>query len=356
MKVFFPILKIVLIILGAGIIAFAGLLIFLTITEYRPKPVETVDPEGEPEREPRIGEVLRVAAWNIGYAGLDAGEDFFMDGGRHTRPDSPQKVRENISGIRAAIDEMAADIILLQEVDINSRRSYHINESAFLAETWPGSAAFAFNFKTLWVPIPFPDMIGGVESGLLTLNSFKSEEFLRLSLPIPFQWPVRIANLKRCILVERLPVAGSEKQLVLVNLHLEAYSSGEGRNAQMEAMLDFLQAEYGKGNFCVAGGDFNQNFPGLDPEIFRLKDTKHFLPGSLSQDMLPEGWQFAADPITPSSRLNNEPYSSGSGRTQFYVIDGFILSPNVHLVSVKTLDAGFRYTDHNPVLVTIYLE
>ena len=178
----------------------------------------------------------------------------------------------------------------------------------------------------------------------------------RISLPVPFKWPVRIGNLKRALLVERLAVAGSDKELVLVNLHLEAYSSGKGRDAQMRQLVDFLKAEYEKGNYCIAGGDFNQSFPGIDSETFRLKNKDSFIPGELSPDMLPAGWQFATDTQTPSSRLNNIPYSGNPETTQLYVIDGYIISPNVERLSVKTADLGFRYSDHNPVEITLSLK
>ena len=86
----------------------------------------------------------------------------------------------------------------------------------------------------------------------------------RQSLPVPFKWPIRVANLKRCLLVERFTVADSGRELVLINLHLEAYDDGEGKAAQTKMLREFLQAEYEKGNYVIAGGDFNQTFPGPD--------------------------------------------------------------------------------------------
>ena len=41
---------------------------------------------------------------------------------------------------------------------------------------------------------------------------------------------------------------------------------------------------------------------------------------------------------------------------QYYVIDGFLCSPNVTVLSLETLDAGFRYSDHNPVLLQFELQ
>jgi hypothetical protein len=37
------------------------------------------------------------------------------------------------------------------------------------------------------------------------------------------------------------------------------------------------------------------------------------------------------------------------------VIDGFIVSPNVTVSAVETLDLGFQNADHNPVCITVSL-
>ncbi|WP_230977655.1 hypothetical protein [Treponema vincentii] len=39
----------------------------------------------------------------------------------------------------------------------------------------------------------------------------------------------------------------------------------------------------------------------------------------------------------------------------YYVIDGFIVSPNISIMSVETLDESFRYADHNPVKLRVTL-
>lgn len=38
------------------------------------------------------------------------------------------------------------------------------------------------------------------------------------------------------------------------------------------------------------------------------------------------------------------------------MIDGLILSPNVKLEEVKTVDAAFENSDHNPVRIVVTLE
>ena len=71
---------------------------------------------------------------------------------------------------------------------------------------------------------------------------------------------------------------------------------------------------------------------------------------------LPSGWQYAYDGSIPTCRLLTQPYQPSSEKTQYYVIDGFIVSPNVTVGKVETLDEGFVYSDHNPVVLDITLE
>ena len=59
----------------------------------------------------------------------------------------------------------------------------------------------------------------------------------------------------------------------------------------------------------------------------------------------------------PSCRLLNQPYNPADvENTQYYAIDGFILSPNVELVAVEGVDLGFADSDHNPVLLSVKLK
>ena len=162
--------------------------------------------------------------------------------------------------------------------------------------------------------------------------------------------------MKRCLLVSRLPIEGSDRELVLINLHLEAYDSGEGKIAQTRQLTEFIQREYEKGNYVIAGGDFNQVFPG-SLEVYPNTHAENWAPGVLEEGSLPEGFIFAFDLSVPTCRLLNQPYDpSDTVNTQYFVIDGFILSPNVRLDSVETLDKSFADSDHNPVLLRVTLE
>lgn len=355
------VLKILLIIILIVIIAVGGLLGYFSAMEYRPADVieaENVKDAASDELSvPAEGRNLKILSWNIGYAGLGAGSDFIMDGGTHARAADEATVNKYLDGI-AAVCAGEYDLIMLQEVDTKSARTFKIDEKEALGT---GDAVFALNYSCPFVPNPstiVTDPIGMVNSGLLTCSNFNIGKADRISLPCPFSWPLRTVNLKRCLLVSYIPVEGSDKQLVLVNLHLEAYDSGEGKIAQTKQLREFIQNEYEKGNYVIAGGDFNQVFPG-SLEIYPNEHPELWMPGELDESFLPEGegWKFAYDSETPTCRLLNQPYDpSDTENTQYYVIDGFILSPNVELISAESIDLGFADSDHNPVCIDVTLK
>ena len=349
------ILKVLLILVLIVIAAAALLFGWLTAAEYRPAPVEDAEVLRTGENASlAVGDSVTVLSWNVGYGGLGKDSDFFMDGGKDSKSADRETVGRYLEGIHRTIVDQDPDLVLLQEVDTDSSRTYGIDERGLLAQGM-SSQTFAFNYSCPFVPIPMPP-IGKVHSGLFTMtNGVEIERAERISLPCPFTWPTRVANLKRCLLVSYLPVAGSDKQLVLVNLHLEAYDDGEGKVAQTNQLREFITAEYEKGNYVIAGGDFNQVFPG---SLARYPNThpENWEPGVLDANLLPDGWALAYDLRTPTCRLLNQPYDpSDTVGTQYYVIDGLIVSPNLTVKSVETIDAQFENSDHNPVRLEVVL-
>ncbi|MBE6982596.1 MAG: endonuclease/exonuclease/phosphatase family protein [Ruminococcaceae bacterium] len=343
----------VIIFFGVILFLLLALFLFLVLTEYKPADREPVQIYAFKEDLPAVqaGQTVTLYTWNIGYAGLGKESDFFMDGGNMVDPPSQQIIEKNMDGIREFVRSQEADIWLLQEVDKNSARTNGMDQYIKVHSIVNGAAAFAYNYKAPFVPYPIPPL-DRVESGIATFSNLLLDKNMeRISLPCPFAWPIRVAQIKRCLLVTRTPVEGTDKELVTVNLHLEAYDDGEGKAAQTKVLMDFLQEEYNKGNYVIAGGDFNQTFPGALDQ-YPIQDTKKWTPGTLTQSSLPEGWQFAYDTSAPTCRLLDKPYKNNC---QLYVIDGFILSPNVKLEAVETQDLNFECSDHNPVRLEVTL-
>ena len=338
--------------LGILLLAAVCLVGWLSIKEYKPADVEALEITGaQSSRRVRVGETIDVLTMNIGYGSLGANQDFFMDGGSMTRPDSKADVEENMRGILSGLDLRKADIYLMQEVDRDSWRSYRLDEGEMLRRGLGRNMAFAYNYNCDFVPFPWPP-IGRVKSGLATYTAFEVTEATRESLPVPFAWPVRAANLKRCLLIERIPVENSDQELVVINLHLEAYDDGEGKIAQTKQLMQLLKAERAKGNYVLAGGDFNQVFEDAQG-MYPILDENYWQPGLLRNKDLPAGFRYVYDASVPTCRLLNAPYSGDRSQTQLYVIDGFIVSDNLHVNLVETVDLNFAHSDHQPVFLQV---
>ena len=337
-----------------AVLLLAGMVGFLSVTEYRPTDRETLKINGSVSAHPQIGQPLTVVSWNIGYGALGDNADFFMDGGSMVRTADKSRIEQNLDDITSQIRAMQPDVLLLQEIDRDSARSEHIDAFARLSKDLSGyCASFANNFKVVFLPYPVPP-IGKVDSGVATFSAFRTTDATRIQLPIPFSWPIRAANLKRCLLVSRIPVEKSDKELVIVNLHLEAYDDGVGRIAQTKMLAELLSAEAAKGNYVIAGGDFNQLFSNIENPWPVYPDK--WLPGVVDAEAFPGMLTLLMDPAVPTCRSLDRPLAGADpAQFQFYVIDGFIVSNNVEVESLQTLDLGFVCSDHNPVQLRVKL-
>ena len=348
--------RILLVLAGAYML----LLLYLTATEYRPDDTESLNVESRydginPGIEQGVSNTLVI--WNIGYGGLGDNADFFMDYGKMVYTADLPRVQTNMNGIMDILSDIDADIIMLQEVDTDSSRSYHIDETAMISELYSDyDRTFAFNYKVDFVPYPVPP-IGKVGSGIMTLSRYKIASAERIQLPCPFKWPVRIANLKRCLSINRIPVEGSDKELVMINLHLEAYDDGEGKEAQTRMLADIIDRELKAGNYVIAAGDFNQTFSGTNTYNYpEYPDRWH--PGKIDESSFGSSLTFCQDTHYPSGRSIDQPYATASDKEhfQFYVIDGFIVSPGIEVISYGVVNTDFEYSDHNPVVMEFKLK
>jgi len=87
----------------------------------------------------------------------------------------------------------------------------------------------------------------------------------------------------------------------------------------------------------------------------QLKE-EYWQPGQLSTDDLPQGFSFVTDPSVPTCRSTHENYTGDRANSQFYVIDGFLISPNIKVNNVQTIDLNFQYSDHQPLRLEFTLQ
>ena len=116
----------------------------------------------------------------------------------------------------------------------------------------------------------------------------------------------------------------------------------------MKFLHDFALAEYAKGNFVLAGGDWNQTPPEFPLTRFGENyQSDSFILSNIASDFMPAGWIWAYDPQSPTNRYLNEIYEQG--KTFRCLIDFFLVSPNIQVIQNQTFDLRFRNSDHNPI-------
>lgn len=351
------ILQVIAGIVAVTLVAFLILLLVLTVTEYKPDTIEELSVNGQGGASVHAGDTLSVLTWNTGYGALGNNADFFMDGGSMVNTADEDRVQKNMAAINDEIAGLDPDVVFLQEVDRNSKRSHGIDELDLIREAQSGYCdTFANNYKVVYVPYPLPT-IGKVDSGIVTLSKYEVKDSRRFALPCPFSYPIRTANLKRCLMIDRVPVEGSDKELVLVNLHLEAYDDGDGKAAQTQMLQEILQEEVNDGNYVIAGGDFNQAFSGVDTSMYPKISEDLWQPGEIDTDLFGEDLTLVTDNSAPSCRSLDQPYvGADHEKFQYYLIDGFIVSGNVTVESVETQNLNFKNSDHNPILMKVTLD
>lgn len=297
-----------------------------------------------------------ILSYNIGFGAYEDDYGFFMDGGTESWAWSEERLTENLNHI-ADFLKGQADFCLVQEVDIDSTRSYHVDERETLCDAREGdSYVFALNYDSPFLMYPLTQPHGASRSGLLTFSPVTITSANRVELPVE-TGVMKLLDLDRCYSVSRIPTNGS-KELILYNLHLSAYTSdGTIATQQLKLLLADMQAEYEAGNWCVAGGDFNKDLLCDSAYYFGEADQAY----SWAQP-IPEGTFDNYDislvaPLdesapVPSCRNADSAYHEGQ---YVLTVDGFLVSKNVTVENAAVVDTGFQWSDHNPVIMTFTL-
>ena len=298
-----------------------------------------------------------ITSWNIGFGAYEDDYGFFMDGGTQSWAWSKERLVANLKAIGEKLTDFASDFYLIQEVDFSSTRSYKVDERNYVINALPHTSyTFAQNYDSPFLLYPFKQPHGANKAGIMTFSRYNIKTALRRELPIEDSY-MKFLDLDRCYSVNRIP-AEEDKEFVLYNLHLSAYTSdGTIATEQLVMLLKDMQAEYEKGNYCIAGGDFNKDLLGDSAKYFGKSDKEY----TWAQP-IPEG-TFAGYNIklvaplneeapVPSCRNADGPYHEGQ---YVLTVDGFLVSDNVEVVKADVVDLQFKYSDHNPVQMTFIL-
>ena len=354
------VLRGIIIIFLALILVVGGYVIYLQSNYYRIEDHAVLEVENNGENVLKTGDTYSVVTYNIGFGAYGPDYSFFMDtgemkdgtktSGKYGKAMSLESVETHTEGALGVIEDLDADFYLLQEVDVDADRSYHVNQKDFIKTAMAGYASvFANNFHSAYLFYPFSDPHGAVQAGLLNFSRYQISEAERRSYPVDNSFITKFTDLDRCFAQMRLPVEGGQ-ELVLINSHMSAYDEGGTiRAQQLELLNSVMSEEYAKGNYVIVGGDFNHAMGEAVAEGFPSEQKFPAWVAVLTEDDLADGVGIVRaenELEVPTCRGADSVYTKGVNYTT--VVDGFLVTDNVR-ATAENVDTDFAYSDHNPV-------
>ena len=350
-------LRITVIVLAVLLLAAGGYVSYVLLSFHRLGDGALTVQGPAPAALPETERAYTVVSYNIGFGAYEADFGFFMDGGKQSRAWSGERLDANLTRIGGLLREQSADLYLIQEVDIDSTRSYRRDERAYLISALPELAfVFCQNYDSPYLFYPLLRPHGASKSGLMTFSAFPIGEAERLELPIESGLR-KLLDLDRCYSKSRIALPGRQ-DLVLYDFHLSAYTAdGSISTEQLRQLLADMEGEYARHNYCIAGGDFNKDLLGDSSAVFGLPTDGAVWAQPIPTDIF-DGLHIALvapldrESPVPSCRNADGPYHPGQ---MVLTIDGFLVSENVEVLESSVVDTGFACSDHNPVLMRFRL-
>lgn len=299
-----------------------------------------------------------ILTYNIGFGAYTPDFSFFMDGGTESVAKSGESVLAAVSGAADLALKENAQFYLFQEVDMDSTRSYHVDQYALLSTFFPGFYSdIAVNYDSSFLFYPILQPHGKSYAGIAMYSKFPITKAVRRSFPISESFS-KYLDLDRCYSVNRIPVENG-KELCIYQLHMSAYGNDDQiRAGQVSMICADMAAEYEAGNYIICGGDFNHDLKRLQDTDGEYESWAYPFP----RQSLPEGLGFVLDSFTEEEReamhnsARNADMAYEEGLTYTVTLDGFIISDNVDCISYENMDTGYSYSDHDPVKMVFRLK
>ncbi|MDO6599658.1 endonuclease/exonuclease/phosphatase family protein [Tenacibaculum sp. 1_MG-2023] len=213
--------------------------------------------------------IYSIVTYNIGY----------LSGMTNNRAIAKPKelFDKNLEIVKSEFKKVKADIIAFQEIDYASARSYDVDQQDEIAKLGYNYIAEGTNWDETYVPFPYwpPSMhFGRMHSGQSVISKYPIKEYKRIVLE-------RVADApfyRDALYIERLAqvtkVVIEDKEVVVINVHLEAFDK-QTRVNQFNAVLELFNS-YKNEYPTILLGDFNsraRDKEAIIQKMFALNDV-----------------------------------------------------------------------------------
>ena len=229
-------------------------------------------------------DTLTVTTWNIRF-GIGRANWFGDSCGDLVLFDN-ETIIDGLELLAQKITEMDADILLLQEVDTDSKRSAYIDQVQWLLDhTSMNYGVYASMWEVQFVP---SDGLGRVNTGNAILSKWPLSEAERIQLSLRGDQDAltKAFYVRRNVLKAVVNYPGNP--FWAVDIHASAFSNDDTKQKQFLEFKDVLDEINSKGELFVAGGDLNELPPGATKNNYCEEDR---CPDELPED--DEGCDFS---------------------------------------------------------------
>lgn len=241
---------------------------------------------------------LKVMAWNVKYGACRI--DFWFDFWGDRVQMSSTEVTDCLSKVAALIREYDPDILMTEEIEVDSKRSAYVDMVRYLLEnTNLRYAAYMSTWDSRYVP---SEGVGRINLGNAILSRYPITKAERIrQVDRTDQDPLTATfYIKRAIGRAEVDV-GNGRTIAAYVVHTEAYDQDGTKQKQIQQIHEVLKAETLP---WVIGGDFNELPPVCDEQANAASlescDGKLRLSGFLDERATSKGTEFEQPPYTPS--------------------------------------------------------
>lgn len=266
--------------------------------------------------------IFSIVTYNIGYlSGMT----------NNLAVESPKEFFDvNMAKVVSEIKKVKPDIMAFQEIDFDASRSYNVNQEEEISKLGFNYRAQTINWDERYLPFPYWPIsmhYGKVVSGQSIISKYPLKEQQRIVLQRVADAPFYRDAFYLERLAQVVKVVLNGKEVVVINIHLEAYEK-ETRAKQFEEVLAIFN-QYKEIYPTILLGDFNSRARDENAVVQKIFAMKAI--GSAASDMNNLGNTFNSK--DPSKRIDYIFYTKNS----------------IEYISGKVLNQFGQASDHLPL-------
>ncbi|MEO0769181.1 MAG: endonuclease/exonuclease/phosphatase family protein [Cyanobacteria bacterium J06649_4] len=252
----------------------------------------------------------------------------------------------------AALESVQPDIVGFQEIDIDAKRSYGVNQVREMAKGLDmGMAAITINWDKNYLPFPYWPIsahFGKILSGQAIVSRYPVESNNRIVLErVKKSFVYNAFYLERLAQVSKVRLG--EQSLVVINVHLEAFE--EETRVRQTQFVRSLAEDYAQDFPVIIMGDFNS---ALNRSSFITATGENLGERQFSIKEMLASDQLAA--AMPETEWGSDSATFPADAPEYKLDYLFYTSNTIEVLNTQVISAAAQASDHLPVMMQFRLK